>query len=206
MTNDRYERLKEMYAAGPVPWDHADPPPEVLDLIPTLPPGRALDLGCGLGRASIFMARHGWQVDGIDFVAQAIAEARERVQQAGVTGISFHVGSVTDLDFLDGPYDFALDVGCAHNFTIDELRTYHQHLKRLLKAGAIYLFFAHIDPENEGEPETPLRQAFDHGMSESTLRQLFSDGFVCDWVEHGQTTVGDDTWASAWFRFTRSDS
>jgi cyclopropane fatty-acyl-phospholipid synthase-like methyltransferase len=153
MTEERYERLKEMYAAGPVPWDHTDPPPEVLALIPTLPPGRALDLGCGLGRASIFMARHGWQVDGVDFVPQAIAGAKQRASQAGVTGASFHTGSVTDLSFLDGPYDFALDVGCAHNFPANELRHYHQALKRLLKTGAIYLLFAHLGPEDSSPGE-----------------------------------------------------
>ena len=41
---------------------------------------RILDLGCGPGRASIYLARLGWQVDGVDFVPQAIATARQRAR------------------------------------------------------------------------------------------------------------------------------
>lgn len=77
------ERLLELYQTGAVPWDQADPPPEVLTTAPSSPVGRALDLGRGLGRASLFMAGLGWQVDGVDFVPQAIAEATRRADQTG---------------------------------------------------------------------------------------------------------------------------
>jgi len=33
-------------------------------------------LGCGPGRASIYLARRGWQVDGVDFIPDAIELAR----------------------------------------------------------------------------------------------------------------------------------
>ena len=37
--------------------------------------GKALDLGCGGGEASIFLAQSGWQVVGIDYSETAIAMA-----------------------------------------------------------------------------------------------------------------------------------
>lgn len=45
--NDHYQRLEEFYASGPVPWDQAGPPPEVLALGPDLnkPVDLALDVG-----------------------------------------------------------------------------------------------------------------------------------------------------------------
>lgn len=195
-----YERLLELYQAGPVPWDHADPPPEVLEFVPTLPVGRALDLGCGLGRATIFLARLGWEVDGVDFIEQAVAEARRRAQLAGVAERAhFHLGAVDQLDFLTGTYDFALDVGCAHSFDPDQLRRYHAGLLRLLRPGASYLLFAHL---NEADAAPERRRWLD----EALLRTLFADGFTLTRVEYGQTQVGDQPpWRSAWFWFERRE-
>jgi cyclopropane fatty-acyl-phospholipid synthase-like methyltransferase len=190
--SERLERMTEFYTSGPVPWDQPDPPPEVLEFAPTLPPGRALDLGCGPGRASIYLASLGWQVDGVDFVPQAIEIARQRAQAAGVSGATFHAGPVTSLPQLSGPYDLALDVGCAHSFSVEELTAYHAELLRLLRPGATYLMFAHL-----GETED------DRWLAEPALLRVFADGFELERVEHGETTVRGDTWRSAWFWFRR---
>jgi SAM-dependent methyltransferase len=197
MMSDRFERMTEMYEQGNVPWDHGDPPPEVLDFVPTLPAGRALDLGCGLGRAAIFMAKLGWQVDGVDFVAQAITEARQRAAAAGATGAHFHQSAVTELDFLAGPYDFALDVGCAHSFNADDLQSYVSHLRRLLKPGGTFLLFSHLSDDSAPPDER-------RWIDESTLLAAFNRGFTLARAEYGQTVVRDDTWNSAWFWFTRT--
>ena len=82
-----FDRMRERYLAGAIPWDDTLPPPEVTELMPQLEAGRALDLGCGYGRATIFMARYGWRVDGVDFIPEAIAEATRRVEAAGVTNL-----------------------------------------------------------------------------------------------------------------------
>ena len=190
---DKLERLTEMYTSGPVPWDQPDPPPEVLAFAPTLPPGRALDLGCGPGRASIYLARLGWQVDGVDFVPQAIETARQRAQAASVNGVTFHLGPVSSLPQLSDPYDLALDVGCMHNFSADELTAYHAELLRLLRPGGVYLLFAHLSETDE-----------ERWLREPALHRLFANGFTLERAEYGQTTVRDETWRSAWFWFRRS--
>jgi cyclopropane fatty-acyl-phospholipid synthase-like methyltransferase len=191
----KYEHLEEMYESGSVPWDETDPPPEVIDLAAKLPAGRALDLGCGYGRACIYLARLGWQVDGVDFVTQAIDGAKLRADQAGVSErINFHQSPVTQLDFLNGPYDFALDVGCAHGLIKDEFKAYHQELLRLLKPGAVFLLFAHLNKETEGK----------NWINENDLLLIFSQGFHLEKVEYGQTQVKDqDPWRSAWFWFRK---
>ena len=190
--------MEEIYESGSIPWDQTDPPPEVIALVANLPAGRALDLGCGYGRAAIYLAQLGWQVDGVDFVDQAIQEARVRAMQAGVSDCAhFFQSSVIKLDFLQDPYDFALDVGCAHGLTLDELRSYHQQLLRLLKPGAIFLLFSHLNEEVEESEERKW-------MDETYLRSLFSKGFHLEKVEHGQTQVNDQVpWRSAWFWFRK---
>ena len=191
----KYEHLEEMYESGSVPWDETDPPPEVIDLAAKLPAGRALDLGCGYGRACIYLARLGWQVDGVDFVTQAIDGAKLRADQAGVSEcINFHQSPVTQLNFLNKPYDFALDVGCAHGLIKYEFKAYHQELLRLLKPGAVFLLFAHLNKETEGK----------NWINENDLLLIFSQGFHLEKVEYGQTQVKDqDPWRSAWFWFRK---
>ena len=194
----KHERMEEIYESGSIPWDQQDPPPEVVDIVASLPVGRALDLGCGLGRASIYLAQRGWQVDGVDFVRQAIKQARLRATQAGVTKqVNFFQSPVTQMDFLEGPYDFALDVGCAHGLNEKDLFDYHQELVRLLKPGAVFLLFAHLNEENTAPEEQ-------NWMDESNLRKIFANTFQFEKVEYGQTQVNDQTpWRSAWFWFRK---
>jgi SAM-dependent methyltransferase len=197
--SERYERILGCYLSGQVPWDHAEPPPEVLAYVPTLPVGRALDLGCGFGRGALFLAKLGWEVDAIDFIPQAIEEAQRRAQQASLAEKThFHLASVEQLDFLEGPYDFALDVGCAHSFTHEQLRRYHAGLMRLLRPGAVFLWFAHLN-EKDASPEQR------RWLDEAQMRALFAEGFALERVEYGQTQVGDQPpWRSAWFWLRRT--
>ncbi len=54
--------------------------PEVSDLTP----GRALDLACGEGRNSVWLATQGWTTTGVDFSDVGIAKARALSQKHGV--------------------------------------------------------------------------------------------------------------------------
>jgi len=47
-------------------------------------PGRALDVGIGQGRNSVFLALKGWDVTGFDMSDEGVATARKNAEQAGV--------------------------------------------------------------------------------------------------------------------------
>ena len=47
-------------------------------------PGRALDIGMGQGRNSVFLALKGWDVTGFDMSDEGIATARRNAERAGV--------------------------------------------------------------------------------------------------------------------------
>lgn len=51
--------------------------------IANLPPGRALDAGCGHGADSLWLAAHGWKVSALDFSAAALAYGRSMAEAAG---------------------------------------------------------------------------------------------------------------------------
>lgn len=196
--HELFEEMQRRYREGALPWDQPLPPPEVIDLAARLRPGRALDLGCGMGRASIFLAQRGWQCDGVDFVPQAIAVARERAQVAGAgERVRFHGAPVTDLHFLAPFYDLALDVGCLHAQRGDDLLAYAAEVARLLRPGARYLLFARLLSEMDADVGSP------RGLAESQIRALFDAAFTLDRVEHGVSGPPGSTWPSAWFWMTR---
>lgn len=121
-----------------LPW-HQPEPPRVLTraLAARSAPGTALDLGCGAGSYSIFMAQLGYHVTAVDFMPQAVAMARERARAAGMT-IAVEQADVTRFDH-PGPFDLVLDVGCLHGLP-DELRpAYRRQLLRWLAPGGDYV-------------------------------------------------------------------
>ena len=193
-------RFAERYEEGRVPWDDPTPPPEIVALAGALPPGRALDVGCGYGRAVIYLARRGWSAVGVDFVPQAIAEARRRAVAAGVgESAKFYTASATDLGFLASPFDLVIDVGCMHSFTPEMLLSYRDELARLLWPGGQFLLFAHL--REAAEPE---REEGPRGIAEATIDELLRESFRLERVERGVTQVEDrPPWNSAWFWFQR---
>ena len=48
-----------------------------------LPPGRALDAGCGHGSDTLWLAARGWRVTAVDFAATALAYARSSAEAMG---------------------------------------------------------------------------------------------------------------------------
>lgn len=195
-----FDKFLQRYIEGTIPWDDPVPPPEIIELADQLGPGRALDLGCGYGRTAIYLALRGWTTDGIDFIPQAIDQAKARAEAAGVAdSTKFHVASATDLAFLAGPYDLAIDVGCMHSFTYEMLKGYRDELLRLLPPGALYLLFAHLrGDEDDSSGDDPKWIEFE------TIEALFNDYFVLERLERGITQVEDKPpWNSAWFWFRR---
>lgn len=197
---DSYSRFLSRYEEERVPWDDPAPPPEIESLSTSIPPGRALDLGCGYGRTAIFLARHGWQVVGIDFIPKAIDVARERARAAGVDDrVDFYVASAAQLDFLDPPFDLAIDIGCVHSFDEEMLRAYRDELARLIPSGGLYMLFAHLrDADVLVEVDGP------RGMPERLIHKTLGNLFVLEKAEYGTTQVEDQpSWNSAWFWFRR---
>jgi SAM-dependent methyltransferase len=48
---------------------------------PELPPGRALDLACGAGRNSLYLAACGYEVDAVDIAPFALEQARAKARE-----------------------------------------------------------------------------------------------------------------------------
>ena len=202
MKEDNLERMKAFYERGDVPWDQELPPPEVVEFVKNNQAGRAVDLGCGLGRASLYLAKHGWTVDAVDFVELAIEEAQNRSKD--YPQITYYHGSVVELDFLTPPYDFVLDVGCGHSLKTSLLQDYKDSIAQLLAPRGLFLLYGRL---RDGDiDETDTERSGPRGFDMDALTKTFSDDFTLERLEQGETTVGDDTWGSAWFWWRKGES
>lgn len=63
-----------------VRWRDA-PDPHLVAQLSDVTPGRALDVGCSDGADARWLARHGWQVEGLDASAASLERAARRVHE-----------------------------------------------------------------------------------------------------------------------------
>lgn len=56
----------------------------LVDTVADLPPGRALDLGCGEGGDAVWLAERGWTVTGVDISPTAVARATRAAADRGL--------------------------------------------------------------------------------------------------------------------------
>ncbi|BDB62419.1 MULTISPECIES: SAM-dependent methyltransferase [Rhodococcus] len=99
----------EKYAASELIWG-APPNPVIVEHVASLPHGRALDLGCGEGRHSLWLATRGWEVVGVDFSEVALDKARRIAAQAPSRSrdrLRYVLADVT-ADSFEGEYDLIL--------------------------------------------------------------------------------------------------
>lgn len=71
------------YRGHPGAHDGGGPNPSLVTEAGNLPPGRALDAGCGHGADALWLASCGWQVTAVDVSPTALAYARDRAGSYG---------------------------------------------------------------------------------------------------------------------------
>ncbi|MET3423871.1 SAM-dependent methyltransferase [Actinoplanes tereljensis] len=76
---------------------------ELVAEVGDLPPGRALDLGCGEGADAVWLARNGWQVTAADISGVALQRAAAHAAEAGVS-VDFQQHNL-EKTFPDGEFD-----------------------------------------------------------------------------------------------------
>ncbi|MEV0619211.1 class I SAM-dependent methyltransferase [Nonomuraea sp. NPDC050404] len=184
--------LEDFYSSGKPPWDTETTPPELVALIEgegSLPPGRALDLGCGTGTNATYLARHGWEVVAVDLIDDAARQARRKAEAARVD-VRVLCGDVTRLDELDvpGSYDLFFDLSCYCGIPAHRRDAYAAGLTRRAAPGARLLMFGY-GPE-----------AFDDGISGVTADELRTrfDGW-----ELTEITPGTNPVPTFWFTLRR---
>ena len=125
-------------APGDLPWHQAEPPRLLAEAIEGRPNrGRALDIGCGAGTYSVYLAKRGFEVTGIDAIPKALELGSALARESGVS-----------VDFVEADlfgwepskqFDLVLDSGCLHSLVAGSPRRYKERLVQWLAPGADYV-------------------------------------------------------------------
>jgi SAM-dependent methyltransferase len=187
-----HREMEDFYLAGSPPWDTGETPPELAALVEgpaALPPGRALELGCGTGTNAVYLARHGWEVAAVDLVGLAVEQARDKARAAGAD-VRIEHGDATRLDdlHLPGPYDLYFDLGCYCGIPEHRRDSYAEGLTWRAAPGALLLLFG-FGYEAFPDPVS--------GVDADELRGRFGGWEVVD------VTPGTNEWPTAWYTLRR---
>ena len=187
-----------MYRRGRAPWDTGVTPPELVEAIEgpnAEPAGHALDIGCGTGTNTLYLARHGWQAVGIDFAEPAIRLANRKLRDnKDLAGSArFFRLDATQLATVrpDPPCTLLLDLGCFHGIPIEKRSGYVQGVARWAAPNALFLLYA-FGPRDIGG-----RMA---GISPDDVRWVFAPSFTVERVVEGTDTSRGVSAAWYWLR------
>ena len=161
---------------GTPPWEIGRPQPALVELVDAgLVSGRVLDIGCGTGELTLFVASRGLDATGVDSSPRAIGIALRKAEERKITDATFEVGDALDLAHPDAAFDTVLDSGVFHVFDDGERARLVESIHRVLAPGSRYhlLVFSDSQPGLWG----PRRVRRDE------LDAAFADGWRIETVE-----------------------
>lgn len=131
----RYEAKGE---SGDFFWMQEETSRELVALVEAghAPPGAALDLGCGPGVSTAYLAKHFGPVVGMDIAPSAGKLARARWEQEGVKP-AFVAAAAPRLPFGPGTFSLVFDRGCMHNLAPADWQPHLVEVARILRAGGV---------------------------------------------------------------------
>ncbi len=175
-------RWNQRYQTGDTPWDTGQPSSILRQVIAEekFAPCRAVDLGCGSGVNSVWLAQQGFEVTGIDLSPLAIERAVQRAAAAEVR-VRFLAGDLLHFDGLRD-FQFFFDRGCYHIVRKLDVRRYVEQVADWTVSGALGLVLA----GNAKEPMSPGPPV----VTEEELRAEWSTHFDVVWLREGRFDPG----------------
>jgi len=153
----RTKSFEEHYQDNDTPWEINRPDHNLIDFVTSLPvpTGSAIDLGCGTGDNTIWLASQGFQVTGCDLSPIALDAARGKADKAKVH-CTFDQGDFMQSLPPGAPFSFAFDRGCFHTFDDPAVRNcFVARVAEVLEVNAQSLSLVGNNDEERGDRSGP---------------------------------------------------
>ncbi len=175
---DQRERWNKTLSS-PNPVFNTEPNRFLAEAIKGRKPGKAVDIGLGQGRNSIYLAQQGWEVTGVDISDEGMRLARERAAKLGVK-LHTVLQSADDYDFGRDQWDLIIGL-----FMHEIFSNQAERVKAGLKPGGLVV----VEAFHDDFSKTVNRQL---GYKNNELLRAF-DGLR---IVHYEDRVGPADWNS----------
>ena len=164
-----------------------DPAKFLAQNIHLLPVGEALDMASSEGRNSVFLARRGFKVEGVDISDVALSKARRLAREKGVAGLAtFSNADLTVYKIAPDKYDLILNMGYLNRELISLI---HKGLKR----------GGHVVFQNRTVEQLKLAQGRtirrDYLLEKGEARRLFSAKNGFEILVYEEVVEGENAFA-----------
>jgi SAM-dependent methyltransferase len=140
------------------------PEPSLLEFLPLLPRGLALDIAAGTGRHAIALARAGFHVVAVDYSSEATSLLAAIARKESLSIMPVIADLQSTLPFSPESFDFVIDINFLERALVPSL-------KAALRRGGIMLFETFLeDQANLGHPRDPRFL-----LKRYELREMLSD-------------------------------
>lgn len=154
---------------------------------PTLRAGvRVLDLGCGSGVHTAFLAAEGFTVTGVDPSKAGIANTRQRLAALGLDA-TLQIQRAEALDFPADSFDLVICVGVFDAAGPENARAAVGKLSEILAPGAQGMFLFASDRDFRVGVEHPFGLII-HGYPQDEVERMFAGSFKQVWIDRYITT------------------
>lgn len=145
---------------------------------------RALDLGCGSGVHTVFLAAEGFQVTGVDISEVGLANTKRALDELGLAA-TLRRESADVLDFPEASFELVVCVGVFESTGPIIAGAAVQRLRHVLSPGGrgIFLFASDRDGAVKQDREWGM-----HGYTRSEVDEMFAEGFSEVCVDRHVTT------------------
>lgn len=162
---------------------------------------RILEIGSGAANNMWFAAREGFSVTGIDASKSAVAYARKRFAEDGLSG-QLDVGDFTKLPYKDASFDLAINRAAMTQTGLTNGRKAIDELRRTLKRGGLVYSEIYSDRTSSGGRPGPDGVTLDvEGLfsnvgqicfySQRQVQELFAPGWEILSLQHVDVTIMD---------------
>jgi SAM-dependent methyltransferase len=161
-----------------------EPFPFLKENVQMLPVGRALDLASSEGRNSVFLAKRGFQVTGVDYSEVALSKAR-RLAHANRVAIKTVNADLTDYTIKPETYDVILNIDFHQRSLIPQI-------KRGLRHGGVVVYVGYTEDQYKNE----VGKAVTHReklFKKDELKEIFKDFKI---LVYKETNDGKDAYAN----------
>ncbi|RZG48768.1 SAM-dependent methyltransferase TehB [Acinetobacter wuhouensis] len=141
---------------------------EILMAMPYLNTGKALDVGCGLGRNTLYLNQHGFQVDAFDVNPQSIQKLNDIIEIEKLENIQTAIRDLNQDQSIDGAYDFVFSTVVMMFLQAETIPPLIQNMQKVTKTNGVNLIVCAMDTD-----DYPVQSDFPFSFKPQQLRDYY---------------------------------